>query len=115
MHKFQDLECPFESIFSSCDIQNWILQLHENECGIHLQDVGDLTEMAPFMVNIAQMEMENMARAFGNKQLRNQNVRLEGLIRECVRDKTVTGEVLKNRHSNPLLTIKGPTYVVVDR
>ena len=71
--------------------------------------------MAPFMMNNAHMEVKNIARSFENKQLRQQNARLEGLIREYVRDKTVTSETLQDRFNNPLLVMKGPTYVMVDR
>ena len=79
------------------------------------QDVGDILKMVPFLMNSAHMEVKNIARSFENKQLRQQNARLEGLIREYVRNKTVTSETLQDRFNNPLLVMKGPTYVMVDR
>ncbi|OQV14381.1 putative Coiled-coil domain-containing protein 65 [Hypsibius exemplaris] len=118
-HRMQD---PDDKLYASSQShltkqEQVILEKFKKEKPIYEmnKDVGDMLKMAPFMMNNAHMEMKNIARTFENKQLRSQNARLEGLIREYVRDKTVTGEVLQDRLNNPLLTTKGPTYIVVDR
>ena len=71
--------------------------------------------MGPCLMNNAHMELKNIARTYENKELTRQNARLEELIKDYIKDKTVTDDILRENNANPLLNVTGPTYVVVDR
>lgn len=79
------------------------------------QSAKDIARMGPCLMNNAHMELKNIARSYEIKELTKQNSKLEELIKDYIKDKTVTDDILQKNNANPLLNITGPTYVVVDR
>ncbi|XP_055351085.1 golgin subfamily A member 6-like protein 22 [Paramacrobiotus metropolitanus] len=79
------------------------------------KNIEEIFMLEPFIMNTAHMEVKNIVRRHENRQLKAHNQRLEKLVNEYVRAKTIDDTSLANKYDNPLLSIKGPTYVVVDR